>query len=114
MGMRERRAAHRYRLDVPIIVRRLPTLRDNDVLSGEIRNISTGGIYFTVDRRLAADELVDFSLTFAGLVEGADVLVRGRARVLRVVQKPEAISERVGIGAVIENFQILRPGRVEE
>lgn len=111
--MRERRAAHRYWLDVPIIVRRVSTLRDNDVLSGKIRNISTGGIYFTTDRRLAADEVVDFSLTFAGLIDGADILVRGRARVLRVVQKPETISERVGVAAVIENFQILRPDRVE-
>ena len=89
MEIIERRAAQRYRLDVPISVRRVPTLRDTDVLNGKVRNISTGGIYFTADRRLEADEVVDSSLTLAGLVEGTDTVVRGRARVLRVVQKPD-------------------------
>ena len=91
--MRERRAAQRYRLDLPIVVRRVPTLGENDVLHGETRNISAGGMYFTTDRRLAVDEVVDFTLTFAGLVEGADIRVNGRARVLRLVEKPETISE---------------------
>lgn len=107
LAMRERRAARRYRLDLPIVVRRGPSLRENDVINGETRNISAGGIYFTTDRRLAVDEVVDFSLTFAGLVEGADILVKGRGRVLRLVQKPEAVSERVGVAAAIENFHIL-------
>jgi PilZ domain len=105
--MRERRAAPRYRLDLPIVVRRAPTLRENDVLNGRTRNISAAGIYFTMDQRLAVDEVVDFSLTFARLVEGADILVKGRARVLRMVQTPETISERLGVAAVIENFHIL-------
>lgn len=107
MGLRERRAAQRYRLDVPIIVSRVPTLKENDVLNGKTRNISTGGFFFTTDRRLAVDEVVDFSLTFTGLAEGADILVDGRARVLRLVQRPETISERVGVAAAIENFRIL-------
>jgi len=76
--------------------------------SGKTRNISTGGIYFTTERRLTVDEVVDFSLTFAGLVEGADILVRGRARVLRLAPRPEAISERLLVAATIEIFHILR------
>jgi c-di-GMP-binding flagellar brake protein YcgR len=106
MEIIERRAAQRYRLDVPISVRRVPTLRDTDVLNGKVRNISTGGIYFTADRRLEADEVVDFSLTLARLVEGTDIVVRGRARVLRVVQKPETISGLAGVAAIIEDFDI--------
>ena len=106
--MRERRATKRFQLDMPIIVRRVPTLRENDVLNGKTHNISTGGIYFTTERRLTVNEVVDFSLTFAGLVEGADVLVRGRARVLRLASRPEAMSERVFVAATIEIFHILR------
>jgi len=106
--MRERRATKRFQLDLPIIVRRVPTLRENDVLNGKTRNISTGGIYFTTERRLTVNEVVDFSLTFAGLVEGADILVRGRARVLRLAPRPEAISERLLVAATIEIFHILR------
>lgn len=112
MGLKERRAAPRYPLDLPIIVRRLPTVRENDVLNGKTRNIFTGGIYFTTDQRLAVNEVVDFSLTFAGLVEGADILVKGRARVLRLVQKRQTISERIGVGAIIEKFRILRTDEV--
>lgn len=104
--MRERRAAHRYRLHLPIILRRASTSGESDILKGKTRNISAGGIYFTTDGRLAVDEMVDFSLSFAGLVEGADILVNGRARVLRLVSKVETISERVGAAAVIENFHI--------
>ena len=107
MGLMERRAAARYSLDLPIVVR-----RENEVLSAKTRNISTGGIYFTTDRRLAVDDVLDFSLTFVGLVEGTDVLVRGQARVLRLVQRPENIPGRVGVAAVIENFNILRPDQV--
>ena len=107
MGLRERRTAPRYGLDLPIIVR-----RENEVSNAKTRNISTGGIYFTTDRRLAVDDLLDFSLTFVGLIEGEDVLVRGRARVLRLMQRPENIPGRVGVAAVIENFNILRPDQI--
>lgn len=108
MEIRERRAAHRYGLDLPIVVRRGPTARENEVLDGKTHNISTCGIYFTIDQRLAVDEILDFSLTFPGLAQGADVLVTGRARVLRLVQKL-AVSEPLGVAAVIENFQIAQP-----
>jgi len=53
------------------------------------------------------DEVLDFSLTFPRLAQGTDVLVTGRARILRV-QNP-SISEPIGVAAVIENFQILQP-----
>src|ERR1700740_1004966 len=102
-----RRVVQRYRLDLPIVVRRVPTLTENDVLNGRTLDISAGGIYFRTDRSLAVDEVADFSLSFAGLVEGADILVTGRARVLRLVQKSETISERIGVAAAIENFHIL-------
>jgi len=107
MVLRERRAAPRYLLDVPIIVR-----RENDVLGVKIRNISTGGIYFITNRSLKVDEVVDFSLTFAGLAAGADILVRGRARVLRVVRRPQIVPERLGVAATIENFDILKPEQI--
>jgi hypothetical protein len=104
---RERRTAHRYGLNLPIVVRRAPTPRES-VLYGKTHNISTGGIYFTIDRRLAVDEVLDFSLTLPRLAQGTDVLVTGRARVLRLVQKP-IVSEPIGVAAVIENFQIVQP-----
>ena len=58
--MRERRTAPRYDLELPIVVRRVPTLGADDVSSGETGNISTSGIYFTADRRLAVDDVGQF------------------------------------------------------
>jgi hypothetical protein len=107
MQIRTLRATRRYGLNLRIVVRRVPT-RENDVLYGKTHNISTGGIYFTTDRRLAVDEVLDFSLTLPRLAQGKDVLVTGRARVLRVAQKPTS-SEPIGVAAVIENFHIVQP-----
>ena len=108
MWVRERRAAQRYGLNVPIVVRRAPTSGETEVLYGKTHNISTRGIYFTTDQPLAVDEMLDFSLTFPGLAEGTHVVVTGWARVLRLVQKP-TISEPIGIAAVINSFHVVQP-----
>jgi hypothetical protein len=78
------------------------------LIQGRTRNISTGGVYFTTDGHLAVTEPHDFSLTLPGLAQGADVLVTGRARVLRLVQGLTT-SEPTGVAAVIENFHIVQP-----
>ena len=109
MDFRERRTAHRYGLDLPIEVHKLTSPKD-DVVHGKTGNISTGGMYFTAARTCAIDEAFDFSLTFPGLAQGADVLVTGRARVLRLVAKPENVPEQVGVAASIARFNIAQPG----
>lgn len=108
MGMKERRASQRYGLDLPIVIWRVPTSREYKVLYGRTHNISTRGIYFTIDRRLAVDEMVDFSVTFPELGGGVDVFLTGRARVLRLVEKPITL-EPIGVAALIENFHIVQP-----
>jgi hypothetical protein len=109
METSERRARQRYRLNLSVVLRRVRTVRDKDTLNGKTSNISTEGMYFTTDRHLAVNEVVDFSLTFARLVGGTDVVVSGRARVPRSEPRRETISERVGVAAVIQDFHILRP-----
>jgi hypothetical protein len=105
----ERRATRRYRLALPISFRRVPAFGLNEVLRGDTLNISTRGIYFTTDRHLAANEVLEFSVNFPGLAQGADVLVIGRARVLRVVQNSETTSEPVRIAVLTEEFNIVEP-----
>jgi PilZ domain len=114
METSERRATQRYRLNLAVVLRRAPKVSESDILNANTRNISTGGMYFTTDRHLAVNEVVDFSLTFAGLAEGTIVVVSGRARILRLETRRETISERVGIAAVIQDFQILRPDLVNQ
>jgi hypothetical protein len=114
METSERRATQRYRLNLAVVLRRAPKVSESDILNGNTRNISTSGMYFTTDRHLVVNEVVDFSLTFAGLAEGTIVVVSGRARVLRLESRRETISERVGIAAIIQDFQILRPDLVNQ
>jgi hypothetical protein len=108
-GMRERRATQRYGLKLAMAFRMVPGLKESDALLGETRNISTRGMYFTTGQPLALNEVLDFSLTFPGLAHGADVLVTGRARVLRVVQNSETASEPAGVAVVTEEYHILEP-----
>jgi PilZ domain len=63
METSERRARQRYRLNLSVVLRRVRTVRDKDTLNGKTSNISTEGMYFTTDRHLAVNEMVDFSLT---------------------------------------------------
>jgi hypothetical protein len=107
--MRERRAAHRYKLVLPIVVRRTPTLTEADLFYGRTHDISTSGLYFTTNRRLALEEEFDFSLAFPGeSAQGVEVFVVGQAKVRRVEEKPEAAPEPVGVAAAIQKFHIVR------
>jgi hypothetical protein len=106
--VKERRSTQRYELRVTAAFRRRPGLKGNQVLGGETANISTGGMYFTTTAQsLALDEVLDFTLTFPGLVHGADVRVIGRARVLRVVETSGSASEPAGVAVVTEEYHIL-------
>ena len=107
--MRERRATQRYGLQVRIAFRRVPKLGQDSVLAGETRDISTGGMFFTAAHSVAFGEVLDFSLTLPGLAHGADVLVTGRARVVRVTQNSELASRPAGIAVVTEEYHILEP-----
>jgi hypothetical protein len=106
--VKERRLAQRYGLKLAVDFRRVPGHKENEVLGGETANISTGGMYFTtVAQSLALDEVLDFTLTFPGLVHGADVCVIGRARVVRVVEASGSKSKSVGVAMVTEEYHIL-------
>lgn len=110
IGMKEHRAAHRYKLTLPIVVHRIPTATEADILYGKTRDVSTDGVNFITEQRLAPEEEFDFSLVFPGeSTQGANVFVTGRARVLRVTQEPEAVSRPVGVAAVIQKFYIVQP-----
>jgi hypothetical protein len=111
----ERRASQRYGLRLAISFCRLSKVKEeNNLITGErlvaeTSNISTGGIYFTTSQPLALNEVLDFSLTFPGLAHGANVLVTGRARVLRVRQNSQTPSESSGVAVLTEEYHILEP-----
>jgi|SRR5712692_320307 PilZ domain-containing protein len=105
--MTERRAAHRYDLSLPVIIR-IPVDKEAS-RNGKTRDISTRGIYFTIDKDVATGAELDITLTLpAEITRGTEVFVRAQGKVVRVEKKVNDGREHVGVAAVIERYDIIR------
>jgi c-di-GMP-binding flagellar brake protein YcgR len=106
--MNERRMARRYDLSLPVIIR-MPAEKETASRSGKTRDISTRGVYFTIDQDLSPGAELDITLTLPSEVtRGSEVFIRAMGKVVRVDKKPENGSSRVGVAAVIERYEIIR------
>ena len=106
--MTERRAARRYDLSLPVIIR-VPVERQSESRNGKTRDISTRGIYFILDQDLVAGSELDITLTLpAEITRGTEVFVRAQGKVVRVEKKPSNGKEHIGVAAVIERYEIIR------
>jgi c-di-GMP-binding flagellar brake protein YcgR len=106
--MTERRTARRYDLSLPVIIR-VPVEKDPTSRTGKTRDISTRGVYFTIDQDLGAGAELDITLTLPSEVtRGSEVFIRAMGKVVRVDRKPENGNSRVGVAAVIERYEIIR------
>jgi len=106
--MTERRTARRYELSLPVVVRS-PIQREVETRNGQTRDISTRGVYFLIERDMAPGTELDFTLTLpAEITRGTEVFIRAHGRVVRVEKKTEDGSERLGVAAVIEKYDIIR------
>jgi hypothetical protein len=106
--MTERRLARRYDLSLPVNIR-LPINREPRSHSGQTRDISTRGVYFTMEKDLAPGTEVDFTLTLpAEITRGTEVFVRAHGRVVRVDKHTAEDHEPIGVAAVIERYDIIR------
>jgi PilZ domain len=106
--MTERRTARRYDLSLPVIIR-VPIDKEISSRSGKTRDISTRGVYFTIDQDLGAGAELDITLTLPSEVtRGSEVFIRAMGKVVRVDKRPDNGSSRVGVAAVIERYEIIR------
>ena len=108
--MTERRNARRYDLSLPVVVR-VPIDKDKEAQSrnGKTRDISTRGLYFTLDQDLGPGAELDITLTLPSEVtRGSEVLIRAMGKVVRVDKRAENGSARTGVAAVIERYEIVR------
>lgn len=80
--MAERRAARRYDLSIPIMVR-APIKNEAAFLSGKTRDISNRGVYFTIDNDLSVGVQLDIKLTLP-VETRTEVFIRATGRVVRV------------------------------
>lgn|SRR5690242_209904 len=106
--MTERRSARRYDLSLPIIIR-IPVDKAVGSKNGRTRDISTRGVYFTLEQNLEAGAELDITLTLpTEITRGTEVQVRAQGRVIRVDQQSDDEDTRVGVAAVIERYDIIR------
>jgi hypothetical protein len=106
--MTERRTARRYDLSLPILIR-VPKEHVGDSQNGKTRDISTRGLYFVIDQDLQAGSELDITLTLPGeITRGSEVLVRAMGKVVRVERRKEDDSDRLGVAAIIERYDIVR------
>jgi len=69
------------------------------------RDVSARGVFLEMEQPLAAGTRARLNLELPALVTGRPVMLRCTARVVRVAQEPGG---RVGVGAVIENYEFIR------
>ena len=106
--MTERRVARRYDLTLPIVIR-IPAEQVVDSQNGRTRDISTRGLYFVIEQDLVSGSELDITLTLpAEITHGTEVFVRAMGKVVRVERRMEDGSERMGVAAVIERYDIIR------
>src|SRR6266478_4181914 len=94
-GSRERRAACRYDLSLPIVVRVVPHKR-SDPCHGRIRDISARGIYFITDEEFTPGAELEFTVVLpVGITQGTE-------------ERREDDTTRTGVAAVIERIEYIR------
>jgi hypothetical protein len=107
----ERRTMRRFDMRLPAAVRL------NDLaaikLETETQNVSARGVYFYLDRTIPEGSRLEMTLTFPPHVTLTEsVRVRFTARVIRVEDPLPA--SRIGVAAVIEEYEFLRAGMSTE
>ena len=101
--MKERRAARRYKLILPIEIRLDLGFREFQPILGRTRDISTRGFYFRIGQRLSVGTKIRFSI-MPPWEGGTHAFISGRASVTRVEEASESSVDHVGIGAVVEAY----------
>ena len=107
--MEERRVAHRYKLPLATIVKRLSLDDASEEIRATTRDVSTSGIYFITGERLPVGLKLDLSLTLPPeITQGSAVVIDAQARVMRVDESPTGNSDRFGVAAAIDRFNVSR------
>lgn len=107
----ERRRMRRFDMRLPAAVR-LADGESNEFLT-ETQNVSARGVFFYLDRAVAEGTSVDVTMTFPPHVTLTDaVRVRFKARVVRV--EAPLPSARIGIAAIIEEYEFLRSSQSQD
>jgi hypothetical protein len=107
-GSKERRAARRYDLSLPIVVRVVLHKR-SEPCHGRIRDISARGIYFITDEEFTPGAELEFIVILpVRVTQGTEVSIHAHIRVLRAEERREDDTTHTGVAAVIEGIESIR------
>jgi c-di-GMP-binding flagellar brake protein YcgR len=103
-----RRIARRYDLSIPIVVH--ASIEKEQISgTGNTRDISTGGVYFTIDNHLSVGAELNLRMTLPTEVTGEnEVFIRATGKVIRVDKHSGNENEKLGIAAIFEMREIAR------
>ncbi|MGC2196719.1 MAG: PilZ domain-containing protein [Terriglobales bacterium] len=101
----DRRSMRRFDMRLPAAIRLAGDAADEFLT--ETQNVSARGVFFYLDRIVASGSRIEVTLTFPPHVTLTDpVRVRFAARVIRV--ETPLPSARIGVAAMIEEYEFLR------
>ena len=107
--MEERRATSRYNLAVLVEIRVAANLAAVGTILVETQDVSTHGFYFNIAQKFTVGTQFDFSITLPTEITGTTPLnISGKARAVRVKETGENHPGHLGVGALIESYQISR------
>ncbi len=106
--MKDRRIARRFDLSLTVIVRPLIETETSSQV-GTTRDISTQGVYFTVDSGFSVGAELDLTMTLPAEVSDAtEVFIKATGKVVRVDKRSGNGGRSVGVAAVFELPEIVR------
>ncbi len=104
IGSDKPRSSLRFRLQLPITIKRLKDGLEQS--QGETRNISIGGMYFCTTSQLDEGERIEIAVPLPPELRGdGDTWELCRARMVRVEQSPNG---ELGVGAIVERYDVVR------
>jgi hypothetical protein len=106
--MKDRRTARRYDLSLPIIVRRSSDNKSAS-RSGNTRDLSTQGVYFTIEDDLTAGAEINLTMALPAAVTGdSEVFIQAVGKIVRVDKHSTDGGQLIGVAAMIERYEIVR------
>lgn len=97
----------RFYMRLPASVK-FPDQTESREIMTETQNVSARGIFFYLDQPVTQGGLIEVTMTFPPNITLTDAIrVRFIARIVRIEQ-PLPVS-RIGVAAVIEEYEFLRP-----
>ena len=101
----DKRRSNRYSFRMKAQVDSVGTGELTEPIDTWTRDVSSKGLFLELDQPLDEGTRVQLTLQLPSEVTGKPVLLRCLSRVVRIIEEGD---NRVGVGAVIENYEFVR------